>query len=243
MKEYGKTGDEFQRATKYGRDDLPRGGINLEKRPGHYKIYENPIKTVDLRQPRRKGGPGLWAVLEGRRTRRTYRPEPVGIKDLSQLLWAADGKTKEGREAVLRTAPSAGALYPVELYVMANEVEGLERGIYHYDVPGHRLVMIREGDFAEAAAHAALGQSMLSKSGAVIFLTAVIERARWKYGQRAYRYIYLDAGHVGQNVCLAAGGLGLGTCPIGAFYDDELNAILGVDGTEETAVYAFTVGR
>ncbi|MBI5190995.1 MAG: SagB/ThcOx family dehydrogenase [Nitrospirae bacterium] len=236
-------GDAFQQVTKYDRDDMPRGGLDLEKRPGHYKVYEDPIMTIELGQPDRAGGAGLWDVLDARRTRRTYRPEPLALGELSQMLWAANGKTKEGREAVLRTAPSAGALYPIVLYVMANDVEGLEKGIYHYDVPGHRLVMIREGDYSDAVARAALGQSMLAKAGAVIFLTAIIERTRWKYRQRAYRYIYLDAGHIGQNICLAAGGMGLGTCPIGAFYDDELNAVLGLDGTEETVVYAFAIGR
>lgn len=236
-------GDAFQEITKYGRDDLPKGGLNLERRPGHYKVYDGTQKTIELPVPRKKGGPGIWATLDARRTRRTYRPEPMDLKDLAQLLWAANGKTKEGREAVLRTAPSAGALYPIEVYVMVNDVDGLDGGIYHYDVPGHRLALLRDGDYSETAAHAALGQTMLAKCGAVIFLTAIIERTRWKYRQRAYRYIYLDAGHIGQNVCLAAGGLGLGACPIGAFYDDELNAVLGVDGTEETVVYAFTVGK
>ena len=108
---------------------------------------------------------------------------------------------------------------------------------------GGRGVSLGSGVALGAGVAYALGQASLAKSGAVIFLTAIIERTRWKYRQRAYRYIYLDAGHIGGNICLACESLGLGTCPIGAFYDDELNSILGVDGTEETVVYAFTVGR
>jgi len=236
-------GDVWQAATKYNRDTLPGRDIDLSKRPPKYKTYEKPIRTVDLPHPVTEGGSGIWGVLSTRRTRRTYKPEPLSLTELSQLLWAGDGKSREGRETFLRTAPSAGALYPIELYVMVNNVTGLDKGIYHFDVVGGRLSMIKAGAFGQQAAAAALGQAMLEKSGAVIFMTAVIERTRWKYNQRAYRYIYLDAGHIGQNLCLAAEAMGLGICPIGAFYDDELNEIIEVDGTEETVVYAMTVGR
>ena len=236
-------GDAYQAETKYARGELPHRGIDLSKRPPHFKVYDKSVKRVALPQPEKSGGEGIWGVLQARRTRRTYKPEPLLLSELSQLLWAGDGKTKEGREMFLRAAPSAGALYPIEIYVMANNVEGLEKGIYHFDVGNARLSLILPGDFGEAAAHAALDQPMLAKSGAVIFMTAVVERTRWKYDQRAYRYIYLDAGHIGQNLCLAAQGLGLGACEIGAFYDDELNGILKVDGVEETVVYAITVGR
>ena len=236
-------GDAYQAETKYVRGELPHRGVDILKRPPHFKIYDHAANRVDLPKPENSGGEGLWGVLQTRRTRRTYKPEPLTLMQLSQLLWAGNGKTKEGRETFLRAAPSAGALYPIEMYVMANNVEGLEKGIYHFDVENASLSFILPGDFGEAAARAALDQPMLAKSGAVIFMTAVVERTRWKYDQRAYRYIYLDAGHIGQNLCLAAQGLGLGACEIGAFYDDELNAILKVDGVEETVVYAITVGR
>jgi SagB-type dehydrogenase family enzyme len=236
-------GDEYQARTKYKRDELRSTGLDWSKKPPHFKVYENPVKTIKLPAPEHEGGGALWGLLAGRRTRRTYKPKPLTLKELSQILWASNGKTKEGRETFLRSAPSAGALYPVELYVMANDVMGLNKGIYHFDVAGNRLSMIREGDYSEEAAQAALGQQMLAKSGAVVFMTAIVERAKWKYEARAYRYMYLDAGHIGQNMCLAAESLGLGICPIGAFYDDELNAILGVDGVEETVLYAMTIGR
>jgi len=236
-------GDQYQQITKYRRDDMPKGGLDFDKKPPHYKEYAHPLAVISLPEPLHEAGGPLWEMLASRRTRRTYKPEPLSLAIVSQLLWAAGGKTKEGREAVLRSAPSAGALYPIEMYLMANDVTGLEKGIYHYGVAGHRLSLIREGDFAEVASSAALNQSMLAKSGVVIFMTAVIERTRWKYRQRAYRYIYLDAGHIGQNICLAGESLTLGVCPIGAFHDDEINAILGVDGVEETIVYAMTVGR
>jgi len=236
-------GDSFQQLTKYSRDQMPKGGLDWDSRPEKYKTYDNPIEVIALPPPKVSAGKGLWDLLEQRRTRRTYKPEPLRLDMVAQLLWAANGKTRESREAILRTAPSAGALYPIELYVMANRVEGLDRGIYHYNVAGHNLAFIRKGDYSDEAALGSLGQAMLTKSGAVIFMSAVIQRCRWKYGQRAYRYIYLDAGHVAQNVCLAGGALSLGICPIGAFYDDELNDILKLDGTEETVIYALAVGK
>jgi len=236
-------GDQYQQLTKYKRDDMPKGALDFEKKPSHYKVYDKPLAVISLPEPLHEGGGPLWEILAARRTRRTYKPEQLSLAIVSQLLWAAGGKTKEGREASLRSAPSAGALYPIEMYLMPNDVAGLEKGIYHYDVPGHRLSLVKEGDFAALAAHAALEQSMLAKAGAVIFMTAIIERTRWKYRQRAYRYIYLDAGHIGQNICLAGESLALGVCPIGAFHDDEINEILGVDGVEETIIYAMTVGR
>ena len=236
-------GEEFQAATKYVRGGMPHKAVDFDHRPEQFKSYPDAIDVVALPEPDTTGGGPLFGLLATRRTRRTYRPEPLTLAVVSQLLWSANGMTKQGRDVVFRTAPSAGALYPIEIYVMANRVDGLARGIYHYNVPDGLLSMIREGDYAEDAAQGCLGQPMLAKSGAVFFMTAVIERCRFKYHQRAYRYIYLDAGHIAQNLCLAAESLGLGTCPIGAFYDDEVNAILGVDGVDETFLYAVTVGK
>lgn len=241
--EKDNVGDSFQQLTKYSRDQMPKGGLDWDARPEKCKSYENPIETITLPVPMRSGGVTLWDLLLRRRTRRAYRPEPLTLGALSQLLWAANGKTAELREAILRTAPSAGALYPIELYIMANRVEGLRQGIYHYNVDKHNLALIRSGDYSDEAALGSLGQAMLTKSGVVVFMSAVIQRSRWKYGQRAYRYIYLDAGHVAQNICLAGESLSLGVCPIGAFYDDELNDILKLDGTEETVVYALAIGK
>src|SRR5512135_2837534 len=174
-------GDAYQEITKYRRDDIPRGGLDFSKKPPHYKTYDNPLKVIELPAPEHTGGGLLWDLLAKRRTRRTYKPEPLKLAELSQLLWGANGKTKEGRETFLRSAPSAGALYPIELYVMANDVAGLDKGIYHFDVAENRLAMIREGDFSADAAQAALGQQMLAKCGGVVFMTAVVERTRWKY--------------------------------------------------------------
>jgi SagB-type dehydrogenase family enzyme len=120
---------------------------------------------------------------------------------------------------------------------------GIGPGLYHYEVRSHSLELIREGDQRSRVARAALDQEMAHTANVVLVWTAVFARSKWKYDQRAYRYVYLDAGHIAQNVALAAQGMGLGSCQIAAFYDDEVNELLGVDGTAESAIYMTAVGR
>jgi SagB-type dehydrogenase family enzyme len=146
-------------------------------------------------------------------------------------------------EYALRSAPSAGALYPVETYLSVQMVEGIEPGIYHYGVREHELELLQPGDFRAEVAKAALDQGFLAEAAVVFAWTAVFARSKWKYKERAYRYVYLDAGHIAQSVALAAVALGLGSCQIAALYDDEVNAILGVDGKEESVVYMTALGR
>jgi SagB-type dehydrogenase family enzyme len=136
---------------------------------------------------------------------------------------------------LLRTAPSAGALYPFETYVYIDRVEGVSQGIYHFDVA--------DFDFNGAITAASLGQPVVRKAAVVLIWTAMMLRCMVKYRERAVRYIGMDLGHVCQNVQLAATALGLGSCPIGAFYDDELNKLVEVDGEEETVLYMITVGK
>jgi SagB-type dehydrogenase family enzyme len=122
-------------------------------------------------------------------------------------------------------------------------VKGVERGIYHYGVLDHELELLQKADFREAVASAALDQGFIAEAAVVFAWTAVFARSKWKYKERAYRYVYLDAGHIAQSVALAAVALGLGSCQIAALYDDEVNAVLGVDGKEESIVYMTAVGR
>jgi SagB-type dehydrogenase family enzyme len=146
-------------------------------------------------------------------------------------------------EYALRSVPSAGALYPVETYLSVQMVEAIEAGIYHYSVREHELELLRTGDFQAAVSEAALDQGFLAEAAVVFAWTAVFARSKWKYKERAYRYVYLDAGHIAQNVALAAVALGLGSCQIAALYDDEVNVILGVDGKEESIIYMTALGR
>ena len=143
---------------------------------------------------------------------------------------------------LLRTAPSAGGRYPVETYVVANRVEGVEPGAYHLFLPEWKIEAIRLGDFGPHLASAALGQKMAAECAAAFLFTSVVQRNKWKYKERGYRYMYLDAGHIGQNLSLGAESLYLGCCMVGAFFDDEINQLLAVDGEAETILYFGCVG-
>jgi SagB-type dehydrogenase family enzyme len=158
------------------------------------------------------------------------------------LLWASTGIQRTERDYEFRTVPSAGALYPIETYVVANNVEDLEKAVYHYNIRTHSLEELNTGDFGEEMAHAALGQKMCADAAVVLVWTAMFDRSKWKYAQRAYRYVYLDAGHIAQNLALSATSIGLGSCQIGAFFDDEVNQIIGADGVEESVLYLSVVG-
>jgi len=211
-------------------------------KPAAYKRYPSAPK-IPLSTPQVEDGALLWNVLRQRRSVRRFEGGPLQETELSQLLWAAQGITRVNQSLGLRTAPSAGALYPVETYLVVHAVEGIEAGIYHYGVERHELDQLKVGDFQMEIARAALDQEMVAWANVVFVWTAIFERSKWKYKQRAYRYVYLDAGHIAQNVALAAVALGLSSCQIAALYDDEVNALLGVDGADESAIYMTVVGK
>jgi SagB-type dehydrogenase family enzyme len=235
-------GEQYQRETKYRRGQLPGGQLDWARKPETYKRYPDAPR-VALSPPAAAGGAPLWEAIARRRSVRRFQAGPLAEADLSQLLWASQGITARGANIELRAAPSAGALYPVETYLAVHAVAGVEPGIYHYHVPDHALEQLQAGDFRGPVARAALDQRMASAANVVLIWTGIFPRSRWKYRQRAYRYVYLDAGHIAQNVALAAVGLGLATCQIAALYDDEANALLGVDGEDESTVYMTVVGR
>jgi SagB-type dehydrogenase family enzyme len=237
-----RAGDEFQRATKYDRNNMDPHSLDWASRPALFNQFTD-VETVKLPPPKERAGPSLWTTMGTRRSRRNYSPDPIKTDVLSQLLWAASGVTAEKQGLPLRTVPSAGGLYPIETYVVVNRVHGMEPGVYHYFPPDHTLELLRKGDYSRATAHAALDQKMAGTAAVTFIWTAVLERSKWKYRQRAFRYIYLDAGHIGQNVALAAEGLGLGCCAIGALYDDEVNDLVAADGEDETVVYMCSIGN
>ena len=180
--------------------------------------------------------------MKRRRSVRNYTGEPLSLPQLSQLLYAAQGITGSMHGQPLRSAPSAGALYPVEIYVTAHNVEELERGIYHYALREHQLEVTAAGDFRKQITRAALQQDMLGEADVVIVLAAIFDRARHKYGERGYRYVYMEAGHISQNIYLQAVSLGLGSVGVGAFLDAEVNRLIGADGSKEAAIYLHAVG-
>lgn len=236
------TGDQFQQETKYQRGKLPGGPLLWHSKPKTYKNYPSAPR-VKLDAPDTEGGTALWNAIGQRRSVRDFKDEPLPRAHLSQLLWATQGITQEYMGYELRAAPSAGALYPVETYIVINNVQDVEPGVYHYAVQAHELEQLKQGDFGKATARAALDQGMAAEASVVFIWTALFERSKWKYRQRAFRYVYLDAGHIAQNLALAAVSLGLGSCQIAALYDDEINSLLGVDGTEESILYLSVVGH
>lgn len=182
---------------------------------------ENVI--VELPQPVLDGKKSLEQLLQQRRSVRDYSSEALSLSDLGQLLWAAQGVT---HPRGLRTAPSAGALYPLELYVVAGNVSGLEAGVYHYQIHKHRLVQHLAGDKRQALGQAAYMQTWLSEAPAVFVFSADYKRTSKKYGKRAKRYVHMEVGHAAQNLFLQAEDLGLGSVVVGAFYDDEVAELL-----------------
>ena len=235
-------GDIFQQETKYKRGELPGGGLDWSRRPAPYKRYTD-VPTIALPSPTCDQSKPYWKVVRERRSLRDFSDEPLSTLDLSHLLWASQGITREIQGFGLRTAPSAGALYPVETYLVVHKVSGVEAGVYHYGVETHELKELRRGDFRIPVARAALDQEIAYSAPVVFIWTAIFERSIWKYKQRAYRYVYLDAGHIAQNVALSAVALGLGSCQIAAIYDEEANRLIGVDGSNESTLYMTVVGK
>jgi SagB-type dehydrogenase family enzyme len=193
---------------------------------------------VPLSPPRLTGPVSVEVALAGRSSVRSFSNEAVGVDELSQLLWASQGVTHgQGR----RTAPSAGALYPLALYVIAGNVTALPAGIYRYEPVDHRLTVVTSGDRRGDLADAALGQSAVRSAAVVIAVIADYHRTTVKYGERGIRYVHLEAGHAAQNIALQATALGLGTVMIGAFSDDAVSAVLKASGRQ--ALYLIPVGR
>lgn len=235
------SGSEFQADTKYIRGEILGGGRDWGSRPSVYKEYPSS-KKIKLPAPEPLGNPVLVDVLRRRRSIRSFSAETVNMEQLSYLLWAATGVQRKERGFKFRTAPSAGALYPIETYIVANKVKNLAKGVYHYSVKFHLLEEVKLGDLRNEVTKAALGQEMCAQAAVVFVWTAIFARSGWKYKQRAYRYIYLDVGHIAQNLALASTGLGLGSCQVGAFFDDEINEVVEVDGVNESVVYLSVVG-
>lgn len=182
-------------------------------------------ETIALPPPEGSASEPLQQLLMQRRSIRSFRPAPLSLTQLGQLLWAAQGIThSEG----LRTAPSAGALYPLELYAVVGAVDGLKPGIYHYHPGEHRLSKVADGDRREELARAAHGQSWIARAAVVIAFGAIYERTTRKYGERGVRYVHMEVGYAGENVHLQASALGLGTTVVGAYDDDEVAAVLGL---------------
>ncbi len=207
-----------------------------------YKAYPG-ARVVVLPAPDLGGGLPTETAISQRRSTREYAPTPMTQAELSRLLFLAGGINADRWGNARRTAPSSGALYPIEIYAVVHRVEGIDPGVYHYAFREHALEQVRAGDFRAHVVDQAIAQEFLGECGVVLFLTNILQRMRPKYQDRSYRYGLLEAGHIGENAYLAATSMGLGACGVGAFMDDSINEMLGVDGVEEAAVYMLAAGR
>lgn len=209
--------------------------------PDPYKSYPDNPKIELPKQNNIKTETLNHAILN-RRSIRDFSKKPLSKEQLSYLIWASTGIQRKERGFEYRTAPSAGALYPIETYVVINNVKNIAQGVYHYNIESNHLEEIKKGDYRSAIAEAALNQPMCYHAAAVFIWTAIFNRSKCKYGQRAYRYIYLDAGHIAENLALSATSINLGTCQVAALYDDEVNQIIDIDGITESTIYLSVVG-
>jgi len=195
---------------------------------------------IKLPEPSYRGNTSVETALSQRRSIRDYSGENLTLDEVSQLLWAAQGITAPSWGG--RTAPSAGALYPLELYVVVGDVEGIDKGAYKYSREEHELEKVKEGDIRAERADAAGGQECVRDAAIDIVFTAVYERTTRKYGERGIRYVHMEAGHAAQNVYLQAVSLDLGTVVTGAFMDDQVKELVNA-GEQEKTLYIMPVGR
>ncbi|MGB2884456.1 MAG: SagB/ThcOx family dehydrogenase [Dehalococcoidia bacterium] len=199
------------------------------------------MRKVQLTRELADSGLSVEKAIAKRRSERNFSRNPMSLAELSHILHYSNGLTD--KRSGFRASPSAGATYPIEIYPVINNIEGLTTGIYRYSVSTHELELIREGDFRQEMAQAALGQRMLIEANVVLVLSAIFERTTRRYQERGQRYILLEAGHIAQNTSLVATSMGLGICAIGAFYDEDFNRLLGLDGRQESVLYLVAVGK
>ncbi|NHJ84924.1 MAG: SagB/ThcOx family dehydrogenase [Asgard group archaeon] len=238
-------GKEFMEKTKYKYLDESdqRKGM---KQPLLQEEYDKSKKLIDLPAPKDMKVPKreLREAIEDRASLRKYAEISLTLNELAWLLWATQGVKEIGEVWTKRTVPSAGARHAFETYLLVNKVEGLKPGIYRYLAIDHKLIEINLNEnVADKIVEGAYGQKMV-KDGAVTFIwVAIPYRISWRYGERSYRYLHLDAGHVCQNLYLAAESIHSGCCAIAAFYDEKMNETLGLDGEKQFVIYMASLGK
>ncbi|MBZ5538828.1 MAG: SagB/ThcOx family dehydrogenase [Acidobacteriia bacterium] len=183
-----------------------------------------------------------------RRSCRDFKKQSLPLSAVARLLYGAYGITGsaqlEGDQTMLtRTVPSAGGLYPLELYAVTNDVDGIKDGLYHYDVLHHCLEWLPEGPRLEEMGSCLMAQYFLQNANVVLFFAAVFSRTLNKYGPRGYRYVLLEAGHCAQNICLLVAEMNLAALCVGGFHDSQMNRMLGLDGRSEAVVYCLGIGH
>lgn len=199
------------------------------------KVKSNKGKEASMKlpAPKKDGDLSLERTIKNRRTVRSFKQTGLSLDQLGQLLWAAQGITEDG--GYFRAAPSAGALYPMDVYVVAGDeaVSGLDAGVYHYETDGHGLDRVTGGDLRRDVARAALSQMWMAKPPIMLVITAEYDRVAIKYGRRGVRYALIEAGHIGQNIFLQAEGLGMGAGIVGAYNDEEVIRVTKIPDKHE----------
>jgi len=229
----------YHRESSLGLRGLLSDVADWGRRPAPYlRVGDRPTVTLPS-----LGVPPAMTVAQAMQQRRSLRQYADRALTAEQLAWVVSAATAITSGEGYRTAPSAGALYPLETYVVATRVDGLDPGVYHVDVRAQALEPVRSGSVAGDLMVAGLGQDFLRQAPAGLVLTGLFQRSRWKYRERHYRYVCWEGGHVAQNVYLAAEAVGLGACMVGAFVDGMVNDLIRVDGRREAALGLITLGH
>ena len=215
--------------------------------PPLQKTYDSGAQRISLPSPDtlELQTADLRALVEQRKSVRSYSSTPITLQELSFLLWATQGvKQVYQNRATMRTVPSAGARHAFETYLCINNVQSLPQGLYRYLALEHELLVVSQDDtVTDRVFGGCWEQAMVHGCAAVFIWTAVPYRMGWRYGERGYRYLHLDAGHVCQNLYLASEAIGCGVCAIAAYVDEIMNDVLGIDGKEEFTIYIATAGK
>ncbi len=240
-------GQDFVRLTRYIYERESDQTLGVQ-RPDAVKARVGEIVSLPAIGTLTMPDMPLAKAIEQRRSRREYSQEALKQEELSFLLWASswarDFRSTEKMELTFRNVPSAGSRHPLETFLDIRKVEGIKPGLYYYHPIKHCLILYDNSEQIAAKIHeGCMFQEMISNAAVNFILTAVPYRTVWRYGQRGYRYLYLDAGHIGQNIHLAAEAIDAGACMIGAFLDEAMNEALGLDGIEEFVIYISSVGK
>lgn len=248
LKPKAKTiGRDFVYLTRYVYADKSDQQLGAQ-RPDAIKARSGELESLPAVGTLDFGKKSFQKVVADRRTHRKYGDQALSAEELSFLLWATswtrDYRSNEKSEFTMRNVPSAGSRHPIETFLDVRRVIGIKPGLYYYHPIKHCLILIDEGEAIHQAIYeGCLRQEMIATSAVNFIFSAVPYRTSWRYGQRGYRYLYLDAGHIGQNLHLAAENIDAGACMIGAYLDEAMNEAMGFDGNEEFVIYVSAVGK
>jgi SagB-type dehydrogenase family enzyme len=219
---------------------------DFNSKPLSFKEY-NECSRITLPKDDLKRSIPVEDAIVNRRSCRKFDDKPLSLNIISKILKFGYGVVDvidfDGAETFARASPSAGALYPYEIYLAVFNIDKLEKGIYHYCPFDHSLELLKTGDFIKDIALAFMSQYFICNSSVCIILSGVIERTLWKYGARGYRFMLLEAGHVVQNMCLISESENLGTLPLGGFYDNVIANLLEIDSVHEPVIYGLVIGH